>query len=144
MHVGWQKGCGRARTRVSIALVSCSVQTNQLSFVHESCVLLEVGNDIGALLGVGDTGEGHSVTGGVISWGLQVFVEGAVGPLLAGDGLESGGVGEAFLGGGGSTVGTLQVGASAVGGHGVADSAKRLEELLTLAGVSFNLLLGIK
>ena len=70
-------------SRVIIALVSCSVQTNQLSFVHESCVLLEVSDDVSALLGVGDTSEGHCVTGGVIGWGLKVLVEGVVVPLLA-------------------------------------------------------------
>ena len=39
-----------------------------------------------------------------------------------------------------ASVGALEVGASAVSGHAVANSAEVLEDLLTLAGVTFDFL----
>ena len=51
-------------------------------------------------------------------------------------------VAEAFLGGSVGTNNTCEVRAGTMGCKIVADSAEVLEKLLTLAGVSFNLLLG--
>ena len=47
----------------------------------DSLLLLEVGNDVGSVLGVGDTGESHGITGSVVSGRLEVLVEVLIAPL---------------------------------------------------------------
>lgn len=51
-------------------------------------------------------------------------------------------VGEAFLGGSVGADDTIEVGAGSVGGERVADSAEGLEDLLSLASITCDLLLG--
>lgn len=53
-----------------------------------SCVALEVSDNIISVFGVGNTSEGHGVTGCVVSGGLEVLSEVSVGPLLSGDSLK--------------------------------------------------------
>ena len=87
-------------------------------------VLFEVSDNVSTVLGVGDTSEGHSVSGGIVSRGFQVLVEGTVSPGLVTETLEGTGVGESFLLGGEGAVCVLEQGASAMSTHTVADSAE--------------------
>ena len=109
--------------------------------VDLSCVLLEVSNHISSVLGVGDTGESHGITWSVIGWGLEIFVEITVSPLLALESLESAGVSKSILGGWIRSIGSLEEWTSVVRLEVVADSAQVLESLLSLGGVSSLLLL---
>ena len=60
--------------------------TQDYSNLPVSLLCSEVGDDVSAVLGVGDTGECHGVTRRVVSGGLDVLVDGLGGPLsLAGE-----------------------------------------------------------
>ena len=50
-------------------------------FASSSLLLLEVSDEVASVLGVGDTSEGHSVTGSVVGGRLEVLIEGLVAPL---------------------------------------------------------------
>ena len=126
--------------RLMFPALRCSIAT--CVFEDLSCVGLEIGNDISAILGVGNSGESHGVARSVISGGLEVLVQGAVFPGLALQTLQCARVGETLLRGGITSIGTFKVRASAVSIEAMADCAEVLENLLSFLGISSLLLLG--
>ena len=126
-----------------LSIAKCAFVSGYLGSVT-SCLGLKVGDNIGAVLGVGKTSEGHCVSGCVVSGRFQVLVQVSVGPLLAIrlELSQGTGVAEAVLGGGHRSVDSLEVGSLAVGGKVVAHSAQILESLLSLSCVAGLLFLG--
>lgn len=101
---------------------------------------LEVSDDIGSVLGVWNSSESHSVSWSVISWGLEVLVEGLLGPFsLAG---KSTRVSETFsIGSWLFAENSTELWSSTVGCESVAHSALGLESLLSFGSISSCLLL---
>ena len=73
------------------------VSSNPLSNLSCSSTL-EVSDDVGSVLGVGDAGEGHGISRGEARGALQPLVEVTVGPLERGLGRQGSRVGETFAG----------------------------------------------
>ena len=78
----------RYASKQHVALVRYhSLQPADELLASVSLLLLEVGDEVTAVLGVGDTSEGHGVSRSVVSGRLQVLIEGLVDPLaLTGEG----------------------------------------------------------
>lgn len=49
--------------------------------IFSSRVRFQISDDVGSVLGVGQTSEGHGVTWSVVGWGLQVLIQVLLGPL---------------------------------------------------------------